>query len=323
MLTGKRAFAGDDVSETLATVLQRRAGLDALPADGPATLRQSSSAMPPEGPETARRRHRRHASGAGGRVRRPPATAAVTRDVAPDVRWTRTAGVPPCGSRGSGGVRSRRWGCLDALASDAQGPRSIARLAITLPRRPAFRRPRESRPGRFARGHARRVRRRRAAADSNSTCEPSMASSRRRWRARDGATNPFFSPDGHWIGFFAQGKLKKVSVEAGRTRRCATAPTHAVEAGRVIHLLRGHRLLGSRRYRLTAEPNRSHHTRPSQGRDQPPVATGVARRCGAAVHRLDGPGSDERQVDVQRLDSGSARSWFREGNQVATSHRAT
>nr|MBA2259953.1 PD40 domain-containing protein [Acidobacteriota bacterium] len=28
----------------------------------------------------------------------------------------------------------------------------------------------------------------------------------------DGARSPFFSPDGHWIGFFAQGKLKKAAV---------------------------------------------------------------------------------------------------------------
>src|SRR5712692_9871660 len=31
----------------------------------------------------------------------------------------------------------------------------------------------------------------------------------------DGAFNPFFSPDGQWVGFFAQGKLKKVSIHGG------------------------------------------------------------------------------------------------------------
>jgi Tol biopolymer transport system component len=31
----------------------------------------------------------------------------------------------------------------------------------------------------------------------------------------DGATNPFFSPDGRWIGFFAAEKLKKVSIDGG------------------------------------------------------------------------------------------------------------
>ncbi len=31
----------------------------------------------------------------------------------------------------------------------------------------------------------------------------------------EGAVNPFFSPDGQWLGFFAGGKLKKVSVSGG------------------------------------------------------------------------------------------------------------
>ena len=31
----------------------------------------------------------------------------------------------------------------------------------------------------------------------------------------DGATNPFFSPDGRWLAFFAQGKLKKVPTSGG------------------------------------------------------------------------------------------------------------
>jgi eukaryotic-like serine/threonine-protein kinase len=31
----------------------------------------------------------------------------------------------------------------------------------------------------------------------------------------EGATNPFFSPDGQWVGFFAGGMLKKVSINGG------------------------------------------------------------------------------------------------------------
>lgn len=34
-------------------------------------------------------------------------------------------------------------------------------------------------------------------------------------RGSDGARDPFFSPDGKWIGFFAQGEIKKVAVEHG------------------------------------------------------------------------------------------------------------
>jgi eukaryotic-like serine/threonine-protein kinase len=31
----------------------------------------------------------------------------------------------------------------------------------------------------------------------------------------EGASGPFFSPDGHWLGFAAGGKLNKISVDGG------------------------------------------------------------------------------------------------------------
>jgi DNA-binding winged helix-turn-helix (wHTH) protein/Tol biopolymer transport system component len=40
----------------------------------------------------------------------------------------------------------------------------------------------------------------------------------------DGAAAPFFSPDGRWLGFFADGKLKKVSVSGGSPVALADAP---------------------------------------------------------------------------------------------------
>ena len=40
----------------------------------------------------------------------------------------------------------------------------------------------------------------------------------------DGAQSPFFSPDGRWIGFFADGKLKKVAIAGGAPIALADAP---------------------------------------------------------------------------------------------------
>jgi Tol biopolymer transport system component len=40
-----------------------------------------------------------------------------------------------------------------------------------------------------------------------------------------GAIDPFFSPDGAWIGFFAEGKLKKVSVTGGAPSTLCDAPS--------------------------------------------------------------------------------------------------
>jgi len=41
----------------------------------------------------------------------------------------------------------------------------------------------------------------------------------------EGVASPFFSPDGRWIGFFAGGKLKKISVTGGAAITLSDAPT--------------------------------------------------------------------------------------------------
>jgi serine/threonine-protein kinase len=46
----------------------------------------------------------------------------------------------------------------------------------------------------------------------------------------DNADNPFFSPDGKWVGFFADGKLKKVSVVGGTPVILCDAPAGATGA---------------------------------------------------------------------------------------------
>ncbi len=42
----------------------------------------------------------------------------------------------------------------------------------------------------------------------------------------DGATNPFFSPNGQWIAFFADGKLKKVAAQGGAAVTLCDAPSN-------------------------------------------------------------------------------------------------
>ena len=49
------------------------------------------------------------------------------------------------------------------------------------------------------------------------SCSPAdwTRSARSNWRAPTGRHAPFFSPDGEWLAFFTSGKLKKVSVAGG------------------------------------------------------------------------------------------------------------
>jgi serine/threonine protein kinase len=67
MLTGRRAFGGDDLSDTLVSVLRDDPDWDALPADVPASVRQTLRVCLEGSPE-ARARYVRGATRAGGRV---------------------------------------------------------------------------------------------------------------------------------------------------------------------------------------------------------------------------------------------------------------
>src|SRR5260370_3549150 len=41
----------------------------------------------------------------------------------------------------------------------------------------------------------------------------------------ENALEPFFSPDGQWLGFFADGKLKKASIEGGASVTLCDVPS--------------------------------------------------------------------------------------------------
>ena len=120
------------------------------------------------------------------------------------------------------------------------------------------------------------------------------------------ATNPFFSPDGRWIGFFAQGKLKKVSVAAGTIQTLCEAPN-----------ARGGSWADDSIY--FAATNNGGISKVSADGGAPTEVTSLDRAKGEISHRWPqvlpggqallfdvwtGPGADEKQVHVQRLDSG-------------------
>jgi hypothetical protein len=47
---------------------------------------------------------------------------------------------------------------------------------------------------------------------------------------------PFFSPDGQWIGFFADGKLKKIAVQGGAVSASGTTSSLRSRSGGNITL---------------------------------------------------------------------------------------
>ncbi|HSF19766.1 MAG TPA: serine/threonine-protein kinase [Vicinamibacteria bacterium] len=195
MLTGKRAFAGEDVSDTLARVLTKEPAWEALPPETPGALRKVLRVC--------------LAKDAKERV----------RDIA-DVRlamkgaFETEAQLPPNASKPVGW----RPYILGALASalalaasngvivwnyEPETPRPVTRFTVPLPAGPMERRgqmlavsPHGSRLGVVLAGQL-------YLRTMDQTEMTPVAGT-------GGAVNPFFSPDGEWVGFWANDQIKKV-----------------------------------------------------------------------------------------------------------------
>ena len=222
MLSGKRLFEGETVSDTLAAVLRQEIDWQALPAATPTEIRRLLRRCLERNPK-----NRLHDIADARLVLQedtgpqPEAPAAAT--VASRRAWLSwivaalaIGGVGYLGGRGFGPSASpsaptvaihARLGLEPAealLGSDPSeirvGSRRPSRTAIALSpdgRWLAFTGEQSGTQQLFLRD----LRRDAAAAVAGTT----------------GADNPFFSPDGRWIGFWSDGALRKVPVEGGPT----------------------------------------------------------------------------------------------------------
>ena len=323
MLTGSPPFPGDDISHVLARVIERDPDWAALPpALSPALATYVRRCLVKDPRQRIRDIGdvRLALEGAFDTPVPPPPTATTS----PDARWTRAtafrlAGLAAVVAAAIAGVGV--W-LLSGTATEGTAP--IARLAMTLP----------------------------ADQELASLNNPSLAVSPRgtlvayvavssgraqlHVRAIDGAqskplagteqaTNPFFSPDGQWIGFFAQGKLKKVSVAAGTVQTLCDAPVGrgASWAGDSIYF---------------GASNSTGLSKVSADGGVPAEVTTLDRSAGEISHRWPqvlpgggallftvwtGPGRDEKQVVVQRLESGErtiAAQGAETGHYVSSGH---
>ncbi len=209
LLTGKHAFHGEDTTEILAAVLREEPDWQALPASTPVKIRDLLRRCLQK--DLRRRLH--DAADARIEIEEALAAPAAAEPVAPDERhslaWA--AGTNPrrnlsllvaavaslaiwnlkpsppqaCHSHGhQSAARDQHWGSDQA----SSGP---------FPRRQTTRLCR----------HPRRHQQLYLRAMDSLEAKPIPGT--------EGATAPFFSPDGQWLGFFAGGKLKKISVSGG------------------------------------------------------------------------------------------------------------
>jgi len=213
MLTGRRAFPGDDVMETLSAVIRAEPDFAAIPRDVPPNVRAlieqclikdrreriSDIAVARyvlDSPNTisSTASQREHAAGSRWMwalvaVLGVVAVAAValprfTAPVIPPAAVVRsTIAAPTAATEGFMTMAMSPQGTYIAYA--ALGSNNLPRL------------------------HLRKL------SESVAHALPDT----------EGGANPFFSPDGEWLGFFANGKLKKVPVAGGAAQDLADAPS--------------------------------------------------------------------------------------------------
>jgi serine/threonine protein kinase/Tol biopolymer transport system component len=222
MLTGKISFGGDTVSDTIARILEREPDWHALPGKTPQGVRQVLRRCLQKDPQ--RRLH----DIADARLEIEETLASPLSGVpeaapsAPESRpvWWRSATLWISILIGTAGVGFGIW-TLRHTPPSAHGP--LMRFSVTLP-------PNEQLGGLdfpsvalsptgthlayvASRGSMSRIFLHRM---DNLQDEPISGTER--------ALGPFFSPDGQWLGFFADGKLMKISIGGGAPTVLCDAP---------------------------------------------------------------------------------------------------
>ncbi|MCU1382749.1 MAG: serine/threonine protein kinase [Acidobacteria bacterium] len=209
MLTAKRAFEGEDITDTIASIMRGEPDWGALPAGTPANLRLLLESS------LTKDRNQRASDVAVLRflLRDHPGTSSApptTHSLVERPAWYRvlpwivaaafavalTSAVLIWSPwRAAPSVPLRKL--LASIGADASLPINLGASAVLSPDGTTFAFAAEQ--GNQSRLFVRRLDQLQAAAIADT----------------EGAAHPFFSPDGQWIGFFAGGRLKKVSVTGG------------------------------------------------------------------------------------------------------------
>jgi len=213
MLAGRRAFAGDHVSEVLASVLAREPDLSALPAATPSSIRRLLRHCLHKDPKErlrdigdARLAIRDALSGAD-----PEATVVAARG--PDRRgrerraWVGPLLVSALALFASSMIALRPAPVAPEMRVDIATPPSAVPLSLAI----------------SPDGHTMAY-----VVTSESRSELRLRSlesgSSRAVAGTDGAECPFWSPDSHSVAFFADDRLRRVDADGGSVQTLAHAP---------------------------------------------------------------------------------------------------
>ena len=223
MLTGRRLFAGDTVSDTLAAVLRADIDLASLPAGVPPAVRTLLRRCLERNPKNrlhdvadARIAIEDVLAGRGEEASpRPPAPRPVALRALP---WALAALL-------AAALVWALWPRLGAGAT-AAAPRSPV-LAIHLPPGLTMRLDEQGLLGQVAifaiAPDGSRVAFVEGARAGRLFLREMGSAELRALEGTEGASSPFFSPDGRFVAFFSPGKLRKVAVDGGRPTDLADA----------------------------------------------------------------------------------------------------
>ena len=226
MLTGRTAFAGETVSDTIAGILGHEPDWSALPNTTPSTIRRLLLRSLEKDPK--RRLH----DIADARIeiddvwRELVAPAVETASLGRQRRVVVTPRAVWALAGAAVALVMIVWaaGVTWWPASDTSYRSSVARLMITLPAAQALEK------GRFAPvalSPDGKLLVYAAAVNGGRTSlylRPLDELAARPIPATEGASTPFFSSDGRWLAFYANGQLKKVSVAGGVPLTICEAP---------------------------------------------------------------------------------------------------
>lgn len=237
--------------------------------------------------------------------------------------------APSVSDSGRGGLRSWALICAAALltgavigglavwnlkSSPVSAPPAVARLAVSIPMEEEFLTALRGIAASPSGTHLVYVARRRGVEQLYVRALASLES--RSLVGTEGARAPFFSPDGHWVGFFAEGKLKRISITGG-------APQTVCDGGRLGGTWAQNNVIyfsgsGSRLWQVPAEggipqPFTTLHGGEISHRWPQALPGGQA----VLFTSRTGPGVDEHQVQVQRVSDGERRILVRQGESGA------
>jgi len=305
MLTGQRAFEDEDISLTLSKVLREDPAFDAVPADVPASVTQALRVCLRKDPRQRASDIHDVRLALEGAFSPPQQVGEPPQAVTPSAR-----GLPAMAAVALILLAAVLAGAAAWIARPAptRFGSEVIRLAVPL-----------SPDARFADESTGRWPPLALAPDGTRLAYVSggrlFVRDLGRFDAQEvagseGATNPFFSPDGLWVGFFADGQLKKASVAGGAAEPLADAPRAAGGSW------------ASDGWIYFAASNATGLSRVHEDGGGVEAVTTLDRAAGQVTHRFPqvlsgdgavlysvwtGPGWDEQEVHVHVPSSGEDR----------------